>query len=139
MKPLRSARGWICAVNLGFAGTCYPPGTSYPRQIAGNTLRAENRAGISEPPPGTVPAAGLAGDDRMTDERSLLIEDASELLGISRRTVYYRIREGRLKTIRTRCGSQRILLSSIERLLCEMRGLPAPPAQPSAISRAAGV
>jgi excisionase family DNA binding protein len=59
-------------------------------------------------------------------ERSLLIEDTAELLGLSRRTVYYRIREGRLRTIRTRCGSQRVLVSSIEALLCEMRGVPAP-------------
>ena len=34
-------------------------------------------------------------------ERSL-IDDAAALLGVSRRTVYYRIREGRLQTIRTR-------------------------------------
>jgi excisionase family DNA binding protein len=72
-------------------------------------------------------------------ERSLLIEDAVELLGISRRTIYYRIREGRLKTIKTRCGSQRVLVSSIERLLCEMRGAPVPSAPPAPISRAAGV
>lgn len=52
-------------------------------------------------------------------ERSLLIEHAAELLGLSRRTVYYRIREGRLRTVRTRCGSQRVLLSSIEALLRE--------------------
>jgi excisionase family DNA binding protein len=57
-------------------------------------------------------------------ERSLLISDAAELLGLSRRSVYYRIREGRLRTIRTRGGSQRVLLSSIERLLREMRNLP---------------
>jgi excisionase family DNA binding protein len=57
-------------------------------------------------------------------ERSLLIDDAAELLGMSRRTVYYRIREGRLQTIRTRCGSQRVLVSSIEALLRELRGLP---------------
>jgi excisionase family DNA binding protein len=56
-------------------------------------------------------------------ERSLLIEDAAALLGVSRRTVYYRIRDGRLRTIRTRCGSQRVLLSSIESLLRDMRGL----------------
>jgi excisionase family DNA binding protein len=52
-------------------------------------------------------------------ERSVLVERAAELLGVSRRTVYYRIREGRLRTIRTRCGSQRVLLSTIERLLRE--------------------
>ena len=52
-------------------------------------------------------------------ERSLLIDDAAQILRISRRTVYYRIREGRLRTIRTRCGSQRVLVSSIEALLRE--------------------
>ena len=54
-------------------------------------------------------------------ERSFLIDDAAQLLGVSRRTIYYRIREGRLRTIRTRCGSQRVLVSSIEILLREMR------------------
>ena len=53
--------------------------------------------------------------------RSLLIEDAAIVLGVSRRTVYYRIREGRLETLRTRGGSQRVLLSSIARLLHEGR------------------
>jgi len=48
--------------------------------------------------------------------RSLLIDDAAVALGVSRRTVYYRIREGRLQTIRTRCESQRVLVSSIEEL-----------------------
>ena len=33
-------------------------------------------------------------------ERSMLIGQAAELLGVSRRTIYYRIREGRLLTIR---------------------------------------
>jgi len=51
--------------------------------------------------------------------QSVLVEQAAELLGVSRRTVYYRIREGRLETIRTRCGSQRVLVSSIEALLRE--------------------
>jgi len=51
--------------------------------------------------------------------QSVLVEQAAELLGVSRRTVYYRIREGRLETIRTRCGSQRVLISSIEALLRE--------------------
>jgi len=48
--------------------------------------------------------------------RSVFVEDAAALLGVSRRTIYYRIREGRLRTIRTRCGSQRVLLESIEAL-----------------------
>ena len=61
--------------------------------------------------------------------RSLLIDHAARLLGMSRRTVYNRIRDGRLRTIRTRCGSQRVLLDSAEQLLREgMRGRAAPPA-----------
>jgi excisionase family DNA binding protein len=56
--------------------------------------------------------------------RSLLVNAAAALLGVSRRTVYYRIRDGRLKTIRTRCGSQRVLLESIEALLREQPARP---------------
>jgi excisionase family DNA binding protein len=54
---------------------------------------------------------------RPAGERSVLILEAAGVLGVSRRTVYYRIREGRLQTIRTRGGSQRVLWSSIEALL----------------------
>jgi len=53
--------------------------------------------------------------------RSLLITDAAVLLGVSRRTVYYRIRQGRLDTVRTMGGSQRVLLASIEQLLHQER------------------
>jgi excisionase family DNA binding protein len=53
--------------------------------------------------------------------RSLLVMQAAEILGVSRRTVYNRIREGRLRTIRTRGGSQRVLLESVESLLRERR------------------
>lgn len=56
-------------------------------------------------------------DAAARSERSFLIDDAARLLGVSRRTVYYRIREGRLLTIHARCGSQRVLLSSIEALM----------------------
>ena len=49
--------------------------------------------------------------------RSVLLDHAAEILGVSRRTVYYRIREGRLQTVRTIGGSQRVLLESIERML----------------------
>jgi excisionase family DNA binding protein len=49
--------------------------------------------------------------------RSLFIAEAAALLGVSKRTIYYRIREGRLVTVRTPCGSQRVLLASIEALL----------------------
>lgn len=46
--------------------------------------------------------------------RSVSIEQAAQRLGVSRRTVYYRIREGRLRTIRTLGGSQRVLLDSVQ-------------------------
>jgi excisionase family DNA binding protein len=45
--------------------------------------------------------------------RSLTIERAAEILGVSRRTVYYRISEGVLQTIRTRGGSQRVVVDSL--------------------------
>jgi excisionase family DNA binding protein len=48
--------------------------------------------------------------------RSVSIEQAAQLLGVSRRTVYYRIRDGRLRTIRTIGGSQRVLMDSVEEL-----------------------
>lgn len=48
--------------------------------------------------------------------RSVSIEQAAQLLGVSRRTVYYRIRDGRLRTIRTIGGSQRVLVDSVEEL-----------------------
>ena len=51
--------------------------------------------------------------------RSVSIEQAASLLGVSRRTVYYRIRDGRLRTIRTLGGSQRVLVDSVD----EMRGV----------------
>jgi excisionase family DNA binding protein len=46
--------------------------------------------------------------------RSVSIEQAAQILGVSRRTVYYRIRDGRLRTIRTLGGSQRVLMDSVE-------------------------
>lgn len=51
--------------------------------------------------------------------RSVFVDQAAALLGVSRRTVYYRIRDGRLATVRTRGGSQRVLVESIEALLRE--------------------
>ena len=47
---------------------------------------------------------------------SLLIDDAAAMLNVSRRTVYYRIREGRLQTVRTLGGSQRVLMTSLDAL-----------------------
>jgi excisionase family DNA binding protein len=49
----------------------------------------------------------------------VFVDHAAEILGVSRRTIYYRIRQGRLRTVRTRCGSQRVMVDSIEALLRE--------------------
>jgi excisionase family DNA binding protein len=49
--------------------------------------------------------------------RSVSLDHAAELLGVSRRTIYNRIRDGRLQTIRTAGGSQRVLLESVPRYL----------------------
>jgi excisionase family DNA binding protein len=46
--------------------------------------------------------------------RSVTIDQAAALLQVSRRTIYNRIREGKLQTIRTIGGSQRVLLSSLD-------------------------
>jgi excisionase family DNA binding protein len=46
--------------------------------------------------------------------RSVSLDHAAELLGVSRRTIYNRIREGRLQTIRTLGGSQRVLIESVQ-------------------------
>jgi len=48
--------------------------------------------------------------------RSVSLDHAAELLGVSRRTIYNRIREGRLQTIRTLGGSQRVLLDSVNEI-----------------------
>lgn len=45
--------------------------------------------------------------------RSVSIDLAAQLLRLSRRTIYYRIRDGRLQTIRTIGGSQRVLVESL--------------------------
>jgi excisionase family DNA binding protein len=51
--------------------------------------------------------------------RTVFVDEAARLLGVSRRTVYYRIRQGRLRTIKTLGGSRRVLLESISALLRE--------------------
>ena len=45
--------------------------------------------------------------------RSVSMERACRILGVSRRTVYYWIKEGRLQTTRTPMGSQRVLTDSV--------------------------
>lgn len=58
----------------------------------------------------SVPEAGV--EPRIG--RSVSLDHAARLLGVSRRTIYNRIREGRLQTIRTLGGSQRVLLDSVQ-------------------------
>ncbi len=48
--------------------------------------------------------------------RSVSIDQAAQLLNLSRRTIYNRIRDGRLQTIRTLGGSQRVLVESLHEL-----------------------
>jgi len=67
---------------------------------------------VEQAPSAETPLASPASNGR-----SVFIEDAMLMLGVCRRTVYYRIREGRLRTIRTRGGSQRVLLDSIRDLV----------------------
>jgi len=50
---------------------------------------------------------------------TVFVDHAAELLGVSRRTVYYWIRDGKLSTVRTANGSQRVLIVSIETVLRE--------------------
>ena len=59
-----------------------------------------------------VTEVGQAGEPKLG--RSVSLDHAAEMLGVSRRTIYNRIREGRLVTIRTLGGSQRVLLDSVQ-------------------------
>ena len=56
--------------------------------------------------------------------RSVSLDHAAELLGVSRRTIYNRIRDGRLQTIRTLGGSQRVLLDSVQDNLTDALAVP---------------
>jgi excisionase family DNA binding protein len=58
-----------------------------------------------------APADDSSQDVRLG--RSVSIDQAAQLLRMSRRTIYYRIRDGRLQTIRTIGGSQRVLVESL--------------------------
>src|SRR5690242_7124011 len=63
--------------------------------------------------------------------RSVSIDQAAFLLNVSRRTIYNRIREGRLNTIRTIGGSQRVLVESLHDLGFRPQAFPASAAQAS--------
>ena len=53
------------------------------------------------------------GQTSSPSPRSLSMEHTCRVLGISRRTLYYWIGNGRLQTVRTRMGSQRVLTESV--------------------------
>jgi len=57
--------------------------------------------------------------------RSVSIDQAGALLNVSRRTIYNRIRDGRLQTIRTIGGSQRVLVESLVELGLRPKAFPA--------------
>src|SRR5262245_49437090 len=73
---------------------------------------------------GGVSMMGVERTPRQSDSdfsprigRSVSLDHAAQLLGVSRRTVYNRIREGLLTTVRLPNGSQRVTIDSIANLL----------------------
>jgi len=68
--------------------------------------------GMEEFTPVTDTTRGFISEPRIG--RSVSLEHAAQLLGVSRRTIYNRIRDGRLQTVRTLGGSQRVLLDSVQ-------------------------
>src|SRR5438034_6338232 len=61
----------------------------------------------------STPDSTVEGGFKPRIGRSVSIDHAAALLGVSRRTVYNRIRDGRLQTVRTIGGSQRVILESV--------------------------
>ena len=59
-------------------------------------------------------ASSQPGVPEFADSRSVSLEQACATLHVSRRTVYYMIKGGRLQTIRTQMGSQRVLVDSMK-------------------------
>ena len=62
----------------------------------------------------TVSASPIITEPRLG--RSVSIDQAANLLNVSRRTIYNRIADGRLQTVRTIGGSQRVLVESLQEL-----------------------
>ena len=60
----------------------------------------------------STPDATISGAEPRLG-RSVSIDQAAQMLNVSRRTIYNRIRDGRLLTIRTLGGSQRVLVESL--------------------------
>jgi excisionase family DNA binding protein len=79
--------------------------------ITGVSMSGVNAS--NEPEPATIDA-NFDTRDVPRIGRSVSLDHAAQILGVSRRTIYNRIREGRLQTIRTIGGSQRVLLDSVQ-------------------------
>jgi excisionase family DNA binding protein len=60
----------------------------------------------------SFPSPGNASSPQLG--RSVSIDQAAGLLGVSRRTIYNHIKSGRLETLRTIGGSQRVLVASLQ-------------------------
>jgi excisionase family DNA binding protein len=75
------------------------------------STESSNLLSAAAPSSATRITADTADEVRLG--RSVSIEQAAQLLRLSRRTIYYRIRDGRLQTIRTIGGSQRVLVESL--------------------------
>ena len=58
-------------------------------------------------------ASSHDGSFSQFDGRSMSLAQTGQVLRVSRRTVYYLIKSGRLQTVRTALGSQRVLLESV--------------------------
>ena len=105
-------------------GTYFPMSSVYTRLRPVLIARSLGDSGV---PGSQAVGATFAAPPSMPDPahypqptgRSVFVEEAAELLGVSRRTVYYRIRDGKLQTVRTRGGSRRVLLESIGAMLRE--------------------
>ena len=133
MSEIRRPNGWptsLAAELFGFCrGRIYklryhndlhrdPVGLPHPALGAGIAIRPATPRRIN----GFGRADFRTAASRATYRPQRLLDHAADLLGVSRRTIYNRIRDGRLLTVRTIGGSQRVLIDSVE-------ANPAPPAR----------
>lgn len=89
--------------------------------------RDHDRASPHGPQAGAPPlglVTRMATDDTPRLGRSVSIDKAAAALCVSRRTVYNRIKDGRLQTIRTLGGSQRVLVESVDLMVRGVRADP---------------
>ena len=107
---------------LAFRGLSRRPGAA--AIVVQQVHAAQEVAGTDRPTSSTGIGRAIHRDMETTETtsqsleprigRSVSLDHAAQILGVSRRTIYNRIREGRLQTIRTLGGSQRVLLDSVQ-------------------------